>query len=405
MSRVQAPNIFIATALPMTGETGVQSHFNYFREYLAETGTDSEVLTPYESPRVLRRALTVARKLAGHLNSELGAYLSRRIAYLLLEYRMRSRLPRREPWIMYAQCPGSALSALKFRRRPDQRVVLMVHFYISTADEAARSGRIRYKGPCYRNIRRQEEEAFEQVDAVVFCSQFMYRELLSRMPSLETKTKAVLPNFASVPERAFDGPSGDIISIGRLEPLKNQIFLLKVLAEANRVGRKYTLSIVGDGDDRLALQNMARNLGLASQVTFTGFVPHASRLLWRHRLYAHAATIENLPITIIEALAAGRPVLAPKVGGIPEMIQDSVEGYLWPLNDPAASAQRLVSILENREIYDRMQAAAHQRYYSQFAPQTVAPHLLSFLLAPSNPTDAIGNKETAFIPTAHFSRW
>ena len=380
MSRDQHPRLFIATVLPATGETGVQSHLNYFCDFLAEVGINAEVLTPYDAPRVLRRVLNVGRRIAGNLNRELGAYLTRATTSILLRYRMRKRLPSREAWIVYAQCPGSALTALRLRRRTDQRVVLMVHFYISTADEAVESGRIRDKGPCYRHIRRQENEAFEQVNAVVFCSHFMHREMLSRLPSLSVKPTIVLPNFAALPVRTTDGPSGDIISIGLLAPLKNHDYLLRVLAETNRMGHRYTLTIVGEGRDRLKLEATARILGIASQVTFTGFIPRASRLLWRHRVYAHPSTIENLPIAVIEALAAARPVLASRVGGIPEIIQDSVEGYLWSLDNPSAAAEKLVTVLESDEIYDRMQTAAQRRYNSRFAPQVVAPRLLEFLM-------------------------
>ncbi len=383
MSRDQHPRLFIATFLPATGETGVQSHLNYFRDFLTETGIHTEVLTPYDAPRVLRRGLNVVRRIAGKLNRELGAYLSRAATSILLQYQMRKRLPSREGWIVYAQCPGSALTALRLRRRIDQCVVLMVHFYISTADEAVESGRIRDKGPCYRYIRRQENQAFERVNAVIFCSEFMRREMLSRLPSLSGKPTIVLPNFAALPVRATDGPSGDIISIGLLAPLKNHDYLLRVLAETNRMGHRYTLTIVGEGRDRLKLEATARILGIASQVTFTGFIPGASRLLWRHRVYAHTSIIENLPIAIIEALAAARPVLASRVGGIPEIIQDSVEGYLWSLDDPSAAAERLVTVLESDEIYDSMQIAAHRRYHSRFAPQVVGPRLLEFLLYPA----------------------
>jgi glycosyltransferase involved in cell wall biosynthesis len=114
---------------------------------------------------------------------------------------------------------------------------------------------------------------------------------------------------------------GDLVSIGTLEPRKNQAYLLRVLAAINAQGRAYTLSLVGQGPDRKQLKDLARELGVAHQVRFLGYRGKAAHLLAGYRAYVHAATMENLSVTVIEALASELPVFAAPVGGIPEIFR------------------------------------------------------------------------------------
>jgi glycosyltransferase involved in cell wall biosynthesis len=175
-----------------------------------------------------------------------------------------------------------------------------------------------------------------------------------------------MPNFIAPFQPSRNGPTGDIISIGTLEPRKNHAFLLRVLKEAKKRGKLYSLTIVGGGESEVLLKTLAADLGVASQVTFTGYLLGASGLLQRHRLYAHSAKIESFGLVLVEALSAGLPVIAPPVGGIPEIITDGVEGYLWDTSNVEASAQLLINILDNDYLQRSMSAAARRRFESQF---------------------------------------
>lgn len=373
--------LFIATLMTRWGETGVQTHFNAFVEFLESEGEHVEVLTPYEAPFLIKKAINALVRVVRRLNIESGIRLSRYLQSRLLRYRLRSRLPQDSPWLVYAQCPDSALAALDVRRIPGQRVALAVHFNISHADEMADRGRIHRNGNFYRAVKRQETDALTESDAVVFCSEFMHRELLASTPALRKKLTIVSPNFVQAPVCAAEGLRGDIITIGTLEPRKNQTFLLRVLAETKKRGKDYRLTIVGKGEDESKLKRLGGELGISNQVTFAGFVPHAARFLGRHRIYAHSAIIENLPITLIEAMAAGLPVLAPSVGGIPEIVEDAVEGFLWPLQDPVMASQMLIEVLENEQLCHKFAAAARRKFESRFTTEMVAPKLRNFLLS------------------------
>jgi glycosyltransferase involved in cell wall biosynthesis len=192
--------------------------------------------------------------------------------------------------------------------------------------------------------------------------------ILERLPATARVPHTVIPNFVSQGRSADKqaGIGGDMIAIGTLEPRKNQAFLLHVLAKAKVLGYRYTLTVVGNGPDHAKLLALTSELGLQSQVHFAGFQKNAAALIPQHRVLVHAARMENMPITLIEALRAGRPILAPAVGGIGEVFSDAVEGYYWPLDDIDAAAALLIDALSNGDTYHRLAQAALARYRTQF---------------------------------------
>jgi glycosyltransferase involved in cell wall biosynthesis len=152
-----------------------------------------------------------------------------------------------------------------------------------------------------------------------------------------------------------------------------------LIAEARELGRVYKLTIVGSGELDGELRAVASELGISAQVTFAGYVKNASRLLYRHRLYVHAAKMESFGIVLIEAFSAGLPVLAPAVGGIPEILTDGAEGYFWDPNDVKTGAMRLISILDDEHLRRSMGGAAFATYNARFRSDRVAQRLYRFV--------------------------
>lgn len=381
VSSLKTPaSLFIATVLPPRGDTGVQTHVNEFIRELTDAGIGCELVTPYSAPRVLRRAAGALRRILRMCRlSAATLYMSYKSENLLLYVSLRRRLRRDAAWTVYAQCPRSAAEAMKLRRNSRQTVVMVVHFNRSQAEEMAARGVIRKDGMIFRASQRVERRSLLAADRVVYSSRFMCVHLISRIAGLADKSHAIIPNFVRAPLPAFDGPSGDIITIGTIEPRKNQQAIIRIVAEASRRGSRYKLTIVGSGECEGQLKAIAEELGVSDLVTFTGYVPHAASLLRRHRVYAHAAIIENFGIVLIQAFAAGLPVLAPAVGGIPEIITDGVDGLFWDTSDPEKAAEQLIHILENERTWEKMSAAASATYNSRFNASTIAFDLYRFV--------------------------
>jgi glycosyltransferase involved in cell wall biosynthesis len=369
------------------GQTGVQTHVRAVRRVLDALGVPVECVTPFAVTPLLVYPLFGMRRLIELFSRSASIWWYRYWHALLLRVALRRRLRRGQAAVVYAQCPVSAAAAIRARATEKQSVVLVVHFNVSQADEWAEKGALRRGGLVYDSILRFEAQVLPSVDGLVYVSGFMQRVVEARVPAACGVKHMIVPNFLPARELPLQAVTSDLITVGTLEPRKNQGFLLQVLAAARTRGHRYSLSIVGDGPDREQLQRMATQLGVADQVRFLGFQPDAAGLIGAHRAYCHAATLENLPLSLIEAMRSGKPIFAGGVGGIPELVVDGETGVLWPLADPNAAADLLVQIMEDPASLVRLGSAARARFKRNYCEDVVGPMLRDFLCGvPSSPT-------------------
>ncbi|MFZ2484880.1 MAG: glycosyltransferase family 4 protein [Minisyncoccia bacterium] len=114
------------------------------------------------------------------------------------------------------------------------------------------------------------------------------------------------------------------------------------------------LVIVGEGEERESLQNMARNMGISSSVTFKGFVDNARLLLSGFDIFCMPSRSEGLPYSLLEAGLASLPVIATRVGGIPEVIENGANGVLVPPEDAETLFSSLVLLEGDEELRKRL---------------------------------------------------
>ena len=372
--------IIIPTLLHEHGPTGVHAHFNSFRKYLDKQGIPACVVTPFEVRRALSYPMFGVRYAFDRLHGGASVWWYNHWHYVFLKQALRKLLKDGRPSVVYAQCPISAKAALEIRNPSTQRVVLIVHFNVSQANEWAERGKISFDDAVFRGIQQLEQTVLPRVDGIVYVSRFMQEQLRMRIPGIDRVDAAVIPNFVSPPAGELgDVSPGDLINIGTLEPRKNQRYLIEVLAHAKQMGHRYTLTLVGGGNSRGMLEQLVREKGLSDQVRFLGNQSNAARFINNHRVYVHSSTMESFGIVLIEALAAGKPVVAGAVGGIPEVYTDGKEGIFWPLNDPAEGARKLVELMQQPERLSQMAVAAQRRYRDAFTPEIAASRLLDFL--------------------------
>ena len=151
-----------------------------------------------------------------------------------------------------------------------------------------------------------------------------------------------------------------LLFVGGLTPPKRLDTLLQAMAEVVRVCPETQLRIVGDGEDRPRWEALAGDLGITGQVTFAGALPHEDipAEMRSASVLVHCSDHEGLPSAIMEALMCGLPVVATRVGGIPDLIQDGGTGFLVDPERPDETAERLVTILSNPDLIARMSRAA-----------------------------------------------
>jgi glycosyltransferase involved in cell wall biosynthesis len=167
-----------------------------------------------------------------------------------------------------------------------------------------------------------------------------------------------------------------ILFLGRLEAAKGIFDLLEAVAALRPSVPDVRLVCAGDGN-RVAVAHHAERLGIAEAVKFTGWVgPSGKRaLLESTAVFALPSYRESLPIGLAEAMAAGVPVVASAVGGIPEVITDGVSGFLVAPGDKSTLERQLRKLLTDRALAARIGAAARESARLRFAPERALAQL------------------------------
>jgi glycosyltransferase involved in cell wall biosynthesis len=373
--------VIIATILRDEGRTGVHTHVRQLRRHFEDRGTTVTLVTPFSWGRTLTVPVFGVRFALEMCSRPASVVWYRHWHELFLYRALRRHLAEVGDCVVYAQGPLAARAALRARQGPNQRVVLAVHFRISQADEWADKKQIKRDGTVFRAIRQVERQVIPQVDSLVYVSSWAQNALMSWLPQAATVPSAVIDNFvAPIRSEPDQEPLGDLITIGHLEPVKNHRFLLKVLAEANRAGRTYTLDVFGEGPLRKDLLRMTHFLGLEGQVRFRGFRRDVRDFLPGYKAYVHASYSESSSLAIIEAMAAGLPVVTGDIGPISELCDDGVEARFWSLDDPVQAAATLIKLLDCESERLAAASAASERFRRDFDASIIAPRLQSFLL-------------------------
>lgn len=374
--------ILICTILRRKGPTGVQTHISEYSRWLEAAGMPVSFLSPLAANPVAIYPIFGLRRIISRFNREAAVWWYRHWHGYFLERQLRVELKNTGACVVYAQCPVSAAAALKVRSSQAQRVVMVVHFNVSQAEEWVAKGEVRSGSLLYKSMVDLEREVFSALDGVVYVSRYMADAISARIPEARHVPSCIVPNFlaqGSASSVLGDERRTDLILIGTLEPRKNQLYALQIMAEAKAMGAGLTLTIVGDGPDRSLLEAAVVELGLEDVITFTGQVSGAAELISNHAALLHVAKLENMPLVLIEALAARRPLFAPAVGGIPEVFSDGVEGAYIPLDDARKAASIISSFLLSPTRVQEASQAAHFRYRAAFTAEANGESLTRFL--------------------------
>jgi glycosyltransferase involved in cell wall biosynthesis len=154
---------------------------------------------------------------------------------------------------------------------------------------------------------------------------------------------------------------------GRMTAVKRTDDLLATLAELRERGIDAVLLLVGDGDDRERLEQRAHDLGLARSCLFLGYQEDVAGWYAVCDAVVLTSASEGTPVTIIEALAAGRPVVATSVGGVPDVVDQGETGFLVQPGDTVAMADRLATLARDPELRARMGGSGRERVLRRYA--------------------------------------
>lgn len=170
-----------------------------------------------------------------------------------------------------------------------------------------------------------------------------------------------------------------ILTVGRMVEKKGIEFGLRAVAELARRGIPVQYAIVGDGILRPQLEQLARDLGISTLVTFYGWQPRetvcelirTSDVLLAPSVTDRSGDQEGIPVTLMEAMATGIPVVSTRHSGIPELVEDGVSGILVSERDWPAMAEALLGLIRNPEVCRALTDAARRRVAQEFDIETL----------------------------------
>ncbi|WP_051306266.1 TIGR03088 family PEP-CTERM/XrtA system glycosyltransferase [Massilia alkalitolerans] len=168
------------------------------------------------------------------------------------------------------------------------------------------------------------------------------------------------------------GPDDIVIgTVARIQDVKNHRSLVDAFARLRELEpslrERLRLSIVGDGPLMGAVREQVASLGLQDVVWLPGARADVAALLHGFSLFALPSLAEGTPVSMLEAMACGLPVVASKVGGIPEVVTDGVEGSLVPVKDTEALARTLASYVRDPALRRQRGEAARARVEAAFS--------------------------------------
>jgi len=224
--------------------------------------------------------------------------------------------------------------------------------------------------------------SINESDGVTAVSDYLRRETYCRF---EIKRDIeVIPNF--IDSRRFVRlnkehfkralcPNGEkvVVHVSNFRPVKHATEVVEVFHRLRSAGEHVKLLMVGDGPERATAEHLARDLGVYEDIRFLGKQQPVEEILSIADVFVMPSESETFGLAALEAMACSVPVVASEIGGLPELIEDGVSGYLCPVNDIEAFTDRVRAILANDRALTDMSAAARLRA-EEFDVDRIIPH-------------------------------
>jgi len=164
--------------------------------------------------------------------------------------------------------------------------------------------------------------------------------------------------------------------VGRLVEVKNFDLFIQAARKVLGQNPKVLFLIVGDGPLRHKLEKQAADSGIKERIIFTGFRDDVFRLIAMMDLFVLCSTSETNPIALMEAMASGKPVIATDVGGVSELIDHHITGWLCPSGDLACLTEAMIHLLSHPEQAKEIGARAREKMQKTYSLETITAQLL-----------------------------
>ena len=217
--------------------------------------------------------------------------------------------------------------------------------------------------------------------STIICVSKRVRDVLSTwIPGIEKKSIIML-NIVTVPEKQWfidGGHNWDLLLVGSFREAKGIDLFLKIFSRLRERGNNIISAIAGDGPLRGKLEQLAEELNIKENVKFLGYRSDINTIMLSSRVLIITSRWEGLPIVLLEAMSLGVPVVATKVGGIPEIIQNNINGILISdIQDIESSASSIEKLLINRDQMERLGSQARNTIIKHYSVKQYTNTLLN----------------------------
>ncbi len=168
-------------------------------------------------------------------------------------------------------------------------------------------------------------------------------------------------------ELGVDSKAPLVGMVARLVPIKRHEWFFEAAARVKKRHPQCHFVLVGDGERRGELEGLANHLGLDGQVHFLGWRKDLERIYADLDLVVLSSANEGLPVSLIEAMAAAKPIVATRVGGVPDLVEEGQTGLLVPPKDPASLARAIEKLLDHPELCQTMGQKGREKVYPAFS--------------------------------------
>lgn len=165
-------------------------------------------------------------------------------------------------------------------------------------------------------------------------------------------------------------------TVGRLMPQKDFTLFIEIAAIISKKMKNIRFSILGDGPLKELLVQKAKDLNIENNVEFLHPLENPFPYYYSLDIYLNTSLFEGIPLTILEAMACRIPVVASKVGGIPEIINDNENGILEDSRDPDVYAEKCISLLNNQNLRNDLGNSANRTVENSFSSRHMAESYL-----------------------------
>lgn len=169
-------------------------------------------------------------------------------------------------------------------------------------------------------------------------------------------------------------------TVARLHPQKGHVYLLQAIFEIVKEIQDIHFLFVGDGPISSDLTNLISNLQLNDYVNMTGMYPDVLNILAVSDVFVLPSIYEGLPNSVMEAMAAGVPVIATDVGGTLELIEDGKDGILVQPADPAALADAITTLYYDHDLGQRLAKSAREKIVTDFSQENVTSRYIDLYM-------------------------